>query len=190
MIRTDYYNDEDLKSYEAYGIEKTEVVTSEYGDRKYVTFGKGLVVGYGDTYLGDGDSVWYVRIWNPVTKTEGHISMGYVNAWPGNHENVVYDATEEVKAEWEAWKAEQEKIRQQKEREAAERERKYRAEQEAKTPNRGKTVKVVKGRKVPVGLIGQVFWRGQTKYGYRVGIEVMDGVRIFVAESNVEVVNS
>ncbi len=188
MIRTNYYNDEDLKQYEAYGIVKTEVVKSEYGDRKYVTFGAGLVVGYGDTYLGDGDSVWYVRIWNPVTKKEDHIGMGYVNAWPGNHENVEYDATPEVKAEWEAYKAEQEKIRQQKEREYAEADRKYRAEQEAKTPTRGKTVKVVKGRKVAKGLEGRVFWYGQTQFGYRVGIELADGKKVFTATSNVEVV--
>lgn len=187
MIRTDYYKDEDLKEYEVYGIQKTEVVVTSYGERKYVTFGAGLCVGYGDTYLGDGDSVWYVRIWNPVTKKEDHIGMGYTNQHRDNVD-VSYDATAQVISEWTAWKVAQEEIRLQKEKEYAEADRKYRAEQEALTPSRGKTVKVVKGRKLAHGTEARVFWRGQTQYGWSVGLELSCGEKVFVAEKNVEVV--
>jgi hypothetical protein len=188
MIRVDYYRDEELKDYEAYGIEKTEVISTQYGDRKYVTFGKGLVVGYGDQYLGDGDSVWFVRIWNPVTKREHQIGMGYVNMNPQENVDVQYDATPEVKAEWEAWKAEQEAIRAQKEKAYEEAQRKYFLEQEAQTPTKGKYVKVVKGRKVPKGTIGEVFWRGQNQWGWSVGLELANGDRVFTADHNVEVI--
>lgn len=188
MIRQSYSTDEELKSYEVYGIEKTEVIPSEYGDHKYVTFGRGLVVGYGDTYLGDGDSVWYVRIWNPVTKKEDHIGKGYVNAAPWKDDAVEYDATPEVKADWETWKAEQQRIIDQKQRENDEADRKYRAEQELKTPRRGKVVRVVRGRKIPKGTEGRVFWYGRNNYGWGVGIELADGSKVFTNPNNVEVI--
>lgn len=54
---------------------------------------------------------------------------------------------------------------------------------------RGNVVEVVKGRKVPVGTIGTVFWKGYS-YGERVGLETESGERFFTAKSNVEVVLS
>jgi hypothetical protein len=66
-----------------------------------------------------------------------------------------------------------------------------RARQEMfETFGRGKVVKVVKGRKVPVGTEGTVFWLGEDKYsrtgGYRVGFETFSGERHFTSLSNVE----
>lgn len=52
---------------------------------------------------------------------------------------------------------------------------------------KGQTVKVVKGRKVPVGTIGDVFWVGEGKYGWRVGFEDHEGTTHWTDVSNVEV---
>lgn len=60
-----------------------------------------------------------------------------------------------------------------------------------------KEVKVVKGRKVPFGTTGTVFWigmRNYSKYGYwwswevRVGIKTTEGETYFTAENNIELV--
>lgn len=178
MIRTQYSNEEDLKRYENYGIVKTEVVTSEYGDRKYVTFGVGLLVGYGSDYLGDCQSWPFARVWNPVTLKEDQV--GY--------ENTERDATPEVISAWEAWKkSEVERINKIR-REELIAQRKYEHEQELLIPRRGKVVRVVKGRKVPKGTEGRVFWYGTTQYGRSVGIELNDGTKVFTAEYNVLVI--
>jgi hypothetical protein len=77
------------------------------------------------------------------------------------------DALPEVLAAFEAYKAEkvqaQEKARQEAERKQM--------ETEAKRPSKGRMVKVYKGRKVPVGTIGYVFWEGIDGYGnLKIGI--------------------
>lgn len=51
-----------------------------------------------------------------------------------------------------------------------------------------KTVKVVRGRKVPKGTIGRVFWMGDSGYGESVGLELADGKKVFTAKTNVEVI--
>lgn len=73
------------------------------------------------------------------------------------------------------------------------------AEYQAKVPAKGMTLKVVKGRKVPVGTVGECIWTGersysqwQAKYGaanLRVGIKDADGNVHWTDASNVEVVN-
>lgn len=64
------------------------------------------------------------------------------------------------------------------------------AAKEAATPSVGKTVKVVKGRKVKVGTVAEVVWYGTSGYGYhptyRVGL-LVEGERVYTAASNVEV---
>jgi hypothetical protein len=57
-----------------------------------------------------------------------------------------------------------------------------------KAPAKGRTVKVVKGRKVPVGTVGECFWVGSNDYGARVGIKDATGTKHFTAASNVEAV--
>jgi hypothetical protein len=63
-----------------------------------------------------------------------------------------------------------------------------------------KTVKVVKGRKVPIGTVGECFWMGgydNSKYGdpwgiyttVRIGIKDDDGNVYWTALDNVEVVS-
>lgn len=69
-------------------------------------------------------------------------------------------------------------------------EQKARAEAEAREPRRGRWVKIVRGRKVPVGVEGECFWIGATKWGERVGIRVGEGKDevVWTAASNVEAV--
>lgn len=50
----------------------------------------------------------------------------------------------------------------------------------------GAVVKVVKGRKVPVGTIAKVFWVGCTNFGISVGLQLDDGTRVFTAITNLE----
>ena len=53
---------------------------------------------------------------------------------------------------------------------------------------RDKTVEVVRGRKLPIGLVGPVRWHGETKYGWSVGIAVENGAAlVWTAASNVVV---
>jgi len=52
---------------------------------------------------------------------------------------------------------------------------------------RGKTVRVVRGRKVPRGLEGEVTWYGENQWGPRVGIRDINGTVHWTAASNVEV---
>lgn len=59
---------------------------------------------------------------------------------------------------------------------------------EEKKIKKGVEVKVVKGRKVPVGTTGMVFWVGDTKFGERVGINTPGGETVWTASSNVEVI--
>lgn len=51
----------------------------------------------------------------------------------------------------------------------------------------GDKVRVVKGRKVPVGTTGKVFWVGDSQYGERVGIKDGDGETHWTALANVVV---
>lgn len=52
---------------------------------------------------------------------------------------------------------------------------------------KGQQVTVVKGRKVPVGTTGEVFWVGQSKYGgFRVGLKDAEGETHWTAAANVQ----
>lgn len=65
------------------------------------------------------------------------------------------------------------------------------AEQKARdtlfSVRKGKSVVVMKGRKVPHGLRGIVFWEGEGEYGPRIGIKDAAGEAHWTAASNVEV---
>lgn len=60
----------------------------------------------------------------------------------------------------------------------------------AETVTKGTTVKVVQGRKIPLGTTGKVIWKGQNQWGWRVGIKV-DPTKedvLWTALGNVEVI--
>ena len=52
---------------------------------------------------------------------------------------------------------------------------------------KGTPLRVVRGRKVPVGTRGRCFWIGETKYGTRVGLNDAEGTTHWTARGNVEV---
>jgi hypothetical protein len=62
------------------------------------------------------------------------------------------------------------------------------AAEEARRIAKGKRVRVVSGKKVPIGTEGEVFWMGDSKYGTRVGIDAPALGRVFTALHNVEVI--
>lgn len=79
---------------------------------------------------------------------------------------------------------------------------KAKAADDALTPAKGKAVKVVKGRKVPLGTEGTVIWVGEGRYygpvprykngwstkpAARIGLRTADGATFFTAASNVVV---
>ena len=49
-------------------------------------------------------------------------------------------------------------------------------------------VKVVKGRKLPVGLEGEIMWIGDTRWGKRVGLRLKDGSVEFTDIRNVKTI--
>lgn len=61
-------------------------------------------------------------------------------------------------------------------------------EKERKTPRKGRTVKVVRGRKVPIGTVGECFWVGESTWGKRIGMKV-NGATVWVDYKNVEAVS-
>lgn len=61
-------------------------------------------------------------------------------------------------------------------------------EKESKKIDLHKVVKVIRGRKVPKGTEGEVFWIGPGFGENRVGLRLIDGTKVFVPVSYVEVV--
>ena len=51
---------------------------------------------------------------------------------------------------------------------------------------RGCPVMVTRGRKIPKGTTGRVFWIGQKQFGVRVGFETDDGVTHWADINNVD----
>ncbi len=68
------------------------------------------------------------------------------------------------------------------------------AKDKAAEVGRGKSVKVVKGRKVPLGTEGNVFWTGPNKFSrygeLRIGFKDAAGATHWTAAGNVEVTNA
>ena len=140
-------------------------------------------------YNGRDDSDFYMTVWNPETKQPESIQFATTRGWSYPCLGSRVDATPEVVAEW----------RQYQENQRVQAEKTYK-ERLAKMPTVHKTVKVVAGRKIPVGTEGRVFWSnvkfktdkvlGILFLGYqgRVGIETAQGLRVFVDVEKIEVI--
>jgi hypothetical protein len=53
-------------------------------------------------------------------------------------------------------------------------------------------VEVIKGRKLPLGTTGEVVWKGQDSFkrnGYRIGIRLANGTRVYTSMDNVMKLN-
>ena len=129
-------------------------------------------------YNGRDDSDFYAIVWNDEKECTERVEYATTRGWTYPNGASV-DATPEVVAKWEAWS-----------RKCQEARRVAYEAQEAATPTHGKTVKVVKGRKVPIGTVGEVYWSGKCQYSgnLRLGIRLTNGDKVFTAGSNVVVV--
>ncbi len=102
--------------------------------------------------------------------------------WYGSDRNdnmphATVDASPEMFAKWEALQT-------------AQREARYAREELTRvmTPERGKRLEVIRGRKVPHGTIGDCFWIGNNGYGVSVGIKDNAGKVYFTSIDNVQVI--
>jgi hypothetical protein len=128
-------------------------------------------------------------VWDWVTYAVVIMPDGTFYEFPISYEETAAADTtpEELAAYWEWWKAKN--LAEAKA--AADRA----AEIEAATIRVGKTVEVVRGRKVAIGTVGKVFWIGDTTWGKKVGIALDDAKNAsgrytnvaFTAIGNVEV---
>lgn len=125
--------------------------------------------------------VTYALVWDGSRVKEVSVACSEF----GSYADVVVDATDAVKAAAAAYTA---KLAADVEKRAADNSI-GKAIDYAKSLSRGKHVTVVKGRKVKIGTTGVIFWYGESKFGYRVGLELADGSRVFTAASNVSVTN-
>jgi hypothetical protein len=129
------------------------------------------------------DSDFYAVCWNPEKGEVERVEYASTRGWTYPNSATV-DATPEVRAAADAYYAKLAAARR-----AAE------AERLARTPAKGKTLRVVKGRNVPRGTVGICIWYGEgRKYGYygatpmRVGLKDAAGTVHWTDAGNVEVV--
>jgi hypothetical protein len=139
---------------------------------------------------GYDDSDFYADVWDDATNAVKRVTYATTRGWTyanGAHA----DATPDVRAKAAAYYTA-----------LALADLKAKAAEDALTPAKGKAVKVVKGRKVPLGTEGVVIWVGEGRYygpvprykngwstkpAARVGLKTADGTTFFTAASNVVV---
>jgi hypothetical protein len=123
------------------------------------------------------DSDFYVVVFDGELKTYEYGSTRYASR--GYAE---VDATEEVKQAAEKWLEDW-----------AFNQLGNSVAEEARKPEKGKRVRVVKGRKVPLGTEGILFWMQTKTYGINrvttAGIRLEDGSVVFTNIANLEVVD-
>jgi hypothetical protein len=156
-----------------------------------VTF-EGAVLSLGERNWHD-DSDFFATVWDEATGTVHTVDYATTRGWTyANGASV--DATPEVREKAAAFYAARDLES-----------RIAKANAAARTPARGLTVKVVKGRKVPKGTTGTVIWVGEGKYfgptprykssawstagALRVGVKDAEGTVHWTAASNVEVLD-
>ena len=150
-----------------------------------------------DTYIGfcledreengRDDSDWYMLVWNGKKEVIERHEFASTRGWTYPCYGSRPDATPE------AAKAATEYLRKRYLESL-----KLQNTENARKPEFGRLVRVVKGRKVPVGTKGEVCWVGKSDYGKsrfgtwgklreRVGIRLQDGSKVFTDAANVEV---
>ncbi len=129
---------------------------------------QGMVLSTGERN-GYDDSDFYANVWDEATQSIKQVEYATTRGWTYPNGASV-DASPEVQAKAAAWVAEQKRVI------------------EAATVRVGKTVQVVRGRKLPIGTVADVFWMGPDKYkkyGKRVGLRLLDGTKVFIDAANV-----
>lgn len=132
------------------------------------------------------DSDFYALVWNPETLRVEEHSVGTTRFGGTDDNSASVDLAEEhVPAYREYLISEQARALQ-----AADVANWSRAIHAAVRPeSKGQTVKVVRGRKTPIGTVGQIIWTGEDNYGNdRIGLRTAEGETHFTAASNVEVI--
>lgn len=152
---------------------------------------EGLVAELGSHYMGDGDSTFLALVYVPATGD--YESIAYCSTYcpgcdHGRGREVEGCCRAVVDAPAEVIERLAERRRVEIERSQAERAR-AEMEQAWHTPARGAVVRVVAGRKIPVGYEGLVTWAGDSDYGPRVRIRFDNGEEEFTSASNVEVLD-
>jgi hypothetical protein len=146
---------------------------------------EGLTLKIIERYAGDTHSNYYALVWDNGAAKEvylGHSGYGWTST-----------ATEDAPELLATWEANEKAARAIAVREEQDLARLAQASERARTPLKGAKVKVVKGRKVPVGTTGEIIWYGETQYGMRVGLvaDTADGEKsgdpLWTAADNVEV---
>lgn len=117
-------------------------------------------------------------------KVETYQGPGAYPYWvPANYSEV--DATPEMITAYLSHVASVQALKEESSRVAQAARRAKEIETERLAPKRGRTIKVVKGRKVPIGTSGVCFWVGDGAYGTRVGFKDDAGVTHWTAATNV-----
>lgn len=132
---------------------------------------------YEHNYYDDSD--FMMVVWNGKKNEPEHLEFASTRGWSYPSYSSRPDATPDIQEKFAAWK-EVKRIEQL----AAN------AAKEAATPRKGKTIRVVRGRKVPIGTVGVVFWVGSNRFGEAVGFKDEAGNALFTSLKNVEVVPS
>ena len=146
---------------------------------------QGRVLKTGSNYLGDGDST----DWAVVLDDDGvsYTTVGYCSTYCSCYARgprcvAIVDAPESVATAY----LEQNRIAEER---AATMSAALNADYAWHRPSIGSIVRVVHGRKVPIGIEGLVYWSGDSKFGPRIGVSPLNGAdRFFIATSNVAVV--
>jgi len=111
---------------------------------------------------GYDDSDFYAEVWDKETKSLKRIEYATTRGWTYPNSAVI-DATPEVLEEVKEYLMKYNLQQVQNEVQA-----------ESERIIKGKKVTVFKGRKVPVGTFGEIFWIGETPYGKKVGLKALD----------------
>lgn len=113
------------------------------------------------------DNLQYAQVWDEEKQSTQDICLG----WGTPASTAEVDATEAVLAKVEAYKAECERKRYERQI----RHDVFHAIQAHRSPKPGKQMVVARGRKVPKGTVGVVFWLGEDSYGNaKAGIRTSD----------------
>lgn len=139
----------------------------------------GLVVAEHESYAGDDRYARYATVWEPAV---GRFrTFCYEGGYPEHLLSAAtVDAPPEILAKW----AESVAL------DTAERHARWMAmaaEKRLLTLERGRPVRVVRGRKVPIGTTGEIIWIGAGHWGTRVGLKDAAGTVHWTAATNVEI---
>lgn len=103
----------------------------------------------------------FAKVWSFETRSVREVLVNANFECDQNNGRATVDATPEVLIAVMAWEAAQEAARVRREEIA----REASARAEALKPQKGRIVEVFKGRKIPLGTKGFVFWEGTDRYG-------------------------